>query len=471
LKRLASALVLFGLCLAPPTANSGGSGIRLWSNVTKADTVGIRVNLGGFPNEECEAEIRKGHLSARVPRSVRTSRNGGARWSWQVPGNIDRGMWTFHVTCAGGRRIHKASTSFIADAGIGAPSKGLWIRKSMHAEAVRQPSAPKGNGGGGKDPLYPVGQCTWWVALHRPDLPFFRGAAGDALNWAKSAAEHGFLVGTTPAVGAVAVFQPNQYRAGRYGHVALVTAINGEKITISEANFRARAKNDTRTIDSSGLQFIYRKGNPPPLPQVSLDTPGANAILHGTVPVSAKSNAPAIRFAAYSYSNPAFRTSGHWQILGDDTTPGDGFSTSWDTTSIPNQGGPGGSSVIVSAVALDGNGSPTDTHSEVRVNVANSRSAGGQTFYPYYVVSTCDEGECGLHLRAGPGYTSYAITGKKYDGEEVDVVCQAHGETFTSEHGGSSDVWDRLTSGDWVSDFFVDTAERGALSPPIPLCT
>jgi surface antigen len=338
------------------------------------------------------------------------------------------------------------------------------------AMTIKTSSTPIGNGGG-EASLYPDGQCTWWVARLRPDLPLFRGKSGNALNWAKSAERAGFPVGVVPAVHAVAVFQPGQYGAGRYGHVAYVTAVTGDKITISEDNFRGSRKPGSRTIGASGLEFIYRKGEMGPAPEVELLSPQANSIAQETVNLVAKSNAPAVRFETFYYANPADPRTGRLVTIGDDKSPSDGFSVPWDTTLIPNQGGPGGTSVVVSAVALDGNGNPIGRPSEARVNVANSRNVDGQTFYPYYVVNTCFEGECGLHERSGPGYTEYPIVGTKQDGEEVDVVCQAFGEKFTSpQTGNSTRLWDKLTDGSWVIDYYVDTPNRGTPSPPLPPC-
>ncbi len=125
--------------------------------------------------------------------------------------------------------------------------------------------------------------------------------------------------------------------------------------------------------------------------------------------------------------------------------------------------------MIVSAIVLGPDGTPTGAESNLNVAVANSRSGKGQTYFPYYVVGTCAEGECGLTARSGPG-SKFPPRGQKQDGDEVDVICQSSGETFTSHFGGSSTIWDRLTDGSWVTDFFVDTPERGAPSAPIPPC-
>jgi hypothetical protein len=43
------------------------------------------------------------------------------------------------------------------------------------------------------------------------------------------------------------------------------------------------------------------------------------------------------------------------------------------------------------------------------------------------------------------------------------------GQTVSNGYAASA-VWDRLTSGDWVSDFYIDTPNIGTFSPPIPPC-
>jgi surface antigen len=460
--------LLVSIFALPAIAQANGSGIRLRSNVSKADNVAIRVSLGGFPRERCVPQIAKDGRS-EPGEPVTTSKNGGAVWSWLVPGNIGHGQWRFSVLCTGGRRAHTGHIGFWAAGGIGKSAQGLWIPNTMHAESVDQPRAEEGNGGGGAS-LYPFGQCTWWVAKHRPDLPFFPERSGDAMNWAKSAAAQGFPVGTVPLVGSVAVFQPRKYGAGPFGHVAMVVAVLGRTIRISEADKNADGGHSTRTISSRGLQFIYRKGNPDPSLYVNLTSPADGTRVGGTATVTAESNAPAVRFAAYSYTNPADPNSGQWQTLGEDTTPGDGFSAIWDTTQTPNQGGTGAATVAVRAVVVNREGKPTGARSELKVGVANSRTSGGQTYFPYYVNGTCQEGECGLPIWSGAGFLGFLPLGKKEDGDEVDLVCQSYGQMLTSKFGGTSRVWDKLTGGGWVSDFFVDTPERGVLSPPIPTC-
>jgi hypothetical protein len=93
--------------------------------------------------------------------------------------------------------------------------------------------------------------------------------------------------------------------------------------------------------------------------------------------------------------------------------------------------------------------------------------------YPHTVGNTCWDGACGLTERVGPGWSSTAATGRVYrDGTVVDVVCQSTGEGVGPSPSGhvSSNIWDRLDTGGWVTDLYLDTPGAGAFSPPIPRC-
>ena len=80
---------------------------------------------------------------------------------------------------------------------------------------------------------YPVGECTWGV---KSQLSWVGPYWGNANQWGASARAEGFSVGTTPQVGAVAVWV-----GGAYGHVALVTAVESStNIQVSESNYMGR---------------------------------------------------------------------------------------------------------------------------------------------------------------------------------------------------------------------------------------
>jgi hypothetical protein len=101
--------------------------------------------------------------------------------------------------------------------------------------------------------------------MKRPDLPYFPGAAGDAGNWIASAYRRGLPTGITPRVGAVAVFSQGQYGAGYYGHVAYVESVAGNKMIVSESNYKSGSITE-RTIEWRGLRFIYQPDEPSPAP-------------------------------------------------------------------------------------------------------------------------------------------------------------------------------------------------------------
>lgn len=80
---------------------------------------------------------------------------------------------------------------------------------------------------------YPVGECTWGV---KSQLSWVGPYWGNANQWVASARAEGFSVGTTPQVGAVAVWV-----GGAYGHVALVSAVESStNIQVSESNYFGR---------------------------------------------------------------------------------------------------------------------------------------------------------------------------------------------------------------------------------------
>lgn len=80
---------------------------------------------------------------------------------------------------------------------------------------------------------YPVGECTWGV---KSQLSWVGPYWGNANQWVASARAEGFSVGTTPQVGAVAVWV-----GGAYGHVALVSAVESStNIQVSESNYMGR---------------------------------------------------------------------------------------------------------------------------------------------------------------------------------------------------------------------------------------
>ncbi|MFE5036886.1 SH3 domain-containing protein [Streptomyces sp. NPDC056683] len=64
-----------------------------------------------------------------------------------------------------------------------------------------------------------------------------------------------------------------------------------------------------------------------------------------------------------------------------------------------------------------------------------------------------------LNVRSGPG-TSYAITRTLPEGTRVPIFCQTPG-TSVSGYYGTSNIWDNIDNGEYVSDAYVNTGSDG----------
>lgn len=72
-----------------------------------------------------------------------------------------------------------------------------------------------------------------------------------------------------------------------------------------------------------------------------------------------------------------------------------------------------------------------------------------------------------LTVRSGPG-TGYASVGTVNDGATVSIQCQTTGTTVTGTYG-TSNIWDRIGSGRFISDAYVYTGYDGFI-PGVPRC-
>jgi surface antigen len=124
------------------------------------------------------------------------------------------------------------------------------------------PYKGKCNGGGGIDPwLYYRCQCTSFVAWRineRLGIKFhnkYKGAAwGDGKTWDDAARQTGVKVNNTPKPGSVAV-----RNSGTWGHVAWVTKVSGDQVTVEEYNAAGTEKYGTRTLAKSTFVYVHFK--------------------------------------------------------------------------------------------------------------------------------------------------------------------------------------------------------------------
>ena len=105
------------------------------------------------------------------------------------------------------------------------------------------------------------GQCTWGALnkWYQSEGYYPGGWTGNAMEWAWGAANAGYTVSGTPRTRSILVMQPGVHGSSSVGHVAWVTAVNGNEVTIIEMNALAGPYNyNTRTLtDISGMKYIY----------------------------------------------------------------------------------------------------------------------------------------------------------------------------------------------------------------------
>ncbi|MFD9001007.1 hypothetical protein ACFV0T_08565 [Streptomyces sp. NPDC059582] len=64
-----------------------------------------------------------------------------------------------------------------------------------------------------------------------------------------------------------------------------------------------------------------------------------------------------------------------------------------------------------------------------------------------------------LNVRSGPG-TSYNITRTLPGSSKVVIYCQMPGTTVTGTYG-TTNIWDNISNGEFVSDAYVNTGSDG----------
>ncbi|WP_455362640.1 peptidase [Streptomyces sp. SYSU K21746] len=68
-----------------------------------------------------------------------------------------------------------------------------------------------------------------------------------------------------------------------------------------------------------------------------------------------------------------------------------------------------------------------------------------------------------VNVRSGPG-TAYRIVKVLPLGATVPINCQKPGETITGPYG-TTNLWDNIANGQFVSDAYVNTGSDGYVAP------
>ncbi|HSI93645.1 MAG TPA: glycoside hydrolase domain-containing protein [Jiangellaceae bacterium] len=107
-------------------------------------------------------------------------------------------------------------------------------------------------------------------------------------------------------------------------------------------------------------------------------------------------------------------------------------------------------------------GDHNETWGGVTINIdSDSLNAPVATVARSYKVTS----KTALNARKGPSST-YAIVTSYAPGKSLSVVCQGSGQKV-----GTTSVWDRLTTGAWVSDYYMSTPSSTGFTSQLPRCT
>ncbi|MFG3119943.1 MULTISPECIES: peptidase [unclassified Streptomyces] len=68
-----------------------------------------------------------------------------------------------------------------------------------------------------------------------------------------------------------------------------------------------------------------------------------------------------------------------------------------------------------------------------------------------------------VKVRKGPG-TDYPVVRRLAEGARIEIRCQRHGERVSGPYG-TSDIWDSIGPGQYISDTYVHTGSDGMVAP------
>ncbi|UUU31755.1 SH3 domain-containing protein [Streptomyces sp. CA-210063] len=111
----------------------------------------------------------------------------------------------------------------------------------------------------------------------------------------------------------------------------------------------------------------------------------------------------------------------------------------------------------VEEIAGDGEGEQTAKASAEATTTATAATATAAV--RYYSVAPGVR----LNVRSGPS-TSYRIVRVLSEGASVPIFCQTPGQTISGPYG-TTNIWDNIDDGEYISDAYVHTGSDGYVAP------
>lgn len=101
-------------------------------------------------------------------------------------------------------------------------------------------------------------------------------------------------------------------------------------------------------------------------------------------------------------------------------------------------------------------------------NAASAQSA-AVNGSPVYIAQVANSYGVPVELFNGPS-TNDTRVGSAASGQTIDLVCQTTGSMVVGTISDESDIWDKLTNGEWIPDLYTNTPNIDSYSPGIAQC-
>jgi surface antigen len=448
--------------------------------------------------------------------------SGNLEWVWTVPRRVRSGTSVATVSCSGDR--HHASAKIRARG----RRHGRAIARRISIIPLKATEAPGVSGLGG-DSYPPYGAVlvpgSDWFGGHGVNVysngygdnddgqyqcvdlvtrfvaaehfgPTIWGNANELYQDAPSAyyVHHPNGSGYIPVSGDIITLA-----GGPYGHVVIVDTVSGDQINVVEQNASStgrstleldrangyisgeyglavigtlHAKANTNPPGSTGSSppssppptttepYVAPAGATPQAHQVYLsgndglyerNGPGTSYTEEGWLP-----NGANVEVTCQIQTASTVNGSGMWDLL----TTGYFVSDYYVNTSVVGGYSPGIAHCVPPGSGTGTSPPPTSTET-ISASGAFEAPAGStpQTYHVYGVGSGV------LYERYAPS-SSGATYGSLPNGATIKIACQTTGTMVNN----TSDIWDLLTTGYFVSDYYVNTPDVGKYSPGIAQC-